>query len=107
MGRAIRSVWALGDAEYHVRSHRRDALRPQSAEEALADDVALFPAEGIDGGPVASAENDVPESVRVIEVVPAWGGPHGRLNHTAASEQVREGALGGDLIPRVERFEQR
>src|SRR5438552_10397809 len=67
----------------------------------------LFLAESVDSRSVTGAEDNVPEPVRVVEVVPACGGHHGWVLHAAAREQIREGGLCGDLIPGVESLEQR
>src|SRR6184192_1340383 len=80
------SLRALGCAEYDVGSQGCDAVRLQLAEDASPDKV--------------------PEPVRVVEVVRAGGGHHGRVLHAAVGEQVREGGLCGDLIPGVEGLEQ-
>src|SRR5204863_3163828 len=74
---------------------------------ASSIEVMLFLAESVDGRPVTGAEHNVPEPVRVVEVVRAGGGYHGWVLHAAAREQILEGGLCGDLIPGVESLEQR
>jgi hypothetical protein len=67
----------------------------------------LFLAEGVDSRPVTGAEDNIPEPVRVVEVVAAGDGHCGCVLHAAAREQIREGGLRGDPVPGVESFEQR
>src|SRR5438552_341733 len=67
----------------------------------------LVLAESVDSRSITGAEHNVPEPVRVVEVVRAGGGYHGWVLHAAAREQILEGGLCGDLIPGVESLEQR
>ena len=62
---------ALGRAEYYVGSQQGDAARLQLTEEMPANEAALFLAEGVDSGPVTGAKDNVPEPVRMVEMVPA------------------------------------
>src|SRR5882724_4957663 len=105
VGRAL--LRALGCAEHYVGSQGRDAVRLQFIQDAPANKVTLFLAESVDSRPVTGAEDNVPEPVRVVEVVPAGNGRHRQVLHAAAREQIREGGLCGDLIPGVESLEQR
>ena len=62
-------LWALSCAEYYVGSQGCDAVRLQFTEDASSNEVMLVLAESVDSRSVTGAEHNVPEPVRVVEVV--------------------------------------
>jgi hypothetical protein len=72
-----------------------------------AHSIALLLAKRIDSCPVARAEYDVPEQIRVLELVAAGGSYRIRVRDASSREQFPEGRRRGDLVPRVEGPDQR
>ena len=96
----------LGRPEHHVGPQRRDLMGAQPGQQVLADAVLVLGAEGIDGGQVAGPEHHIPEPVRMLQVMLAGRGHHGRVRHPGPGEQPGQGRRGGDLVPRVEGLDQ-
>src|SRR5262249_49800492 len=59
----------LRRTEYHIGPQRGDPGRAEPGQRALPHARSLFLAEGVHGGAVTRPEHDVPELVRVVEVV--------------------------------------
>src|SRR5215475_15161725 len=97
----------LRRTEYHIGPQRGDPGRAKPGQRALPHARSLFLAEGVHGGTVTRPEHDVPELVRVVEVVLAGDGHHGRLGSAGPGEQRGDGRRAGDLVPRVEGLVQR
>ena len=97
----------LGRSEDDVRPQRGHLTCAQFIQETPAHSVTLLRAEGVDGGPVACPEHDLPEPVRMLQLVLARDRLDGGAWHASAREQVGQSRGGGDLIPRIESLEQR